>query len=316
MTDELLVKYLLNETSAEENVLVSEWIASDPSHQKHFNDLELIWKTSKNLASQSTVDENDAWERFKLRTVQVKSKPDKVKIKPIRTSNLWIKIAASLVIVASAVFFLFKSSEKNISTMASVSVEILPDGSEITLNKNSSLTYTSSLLSSKRKVSLTKGEVFFKVKPDKSKPFLIDAQGVLVEVVGTEFNVKHTPSKTEIIVESGIVKVSEGSETVELHAGEKVNVHRKQTLVIERNTDDLYNYYRTKTFVANNTPLWRVVEVLNEAYSSNIIIENPALKNLTLNTTFRNESLSQILKVISETFNISVTQKDKKIILK
>ena len=64
----------------------------------------------------------------------------------------------------------------------------------------------------------------------------------------------------------------------------------------EQVTDKLYNYYRTKQFVCDDTPLWKLVEVVNEAYNSNILIGDPAIRNLTITTTFDNESLDQVLQ--------------------
>jgi ferric-dicitrate binding protein FerR (iron transport regulator) len=80
--------------------------------------------------------------------------------------------------------------------------------------------------------------------------------------------------------------------------------------------DRLYNYYRSKEFVCDDTPLWKLVEVLNEAYGANIIIENKELRGLKLNTTFNNESLDRILEVIATTFDITVTPEKDRIILK
>ncbi|WP_207531889.1 FecR family protein [Desertivirga arenae] len=314
MTDELLVKFLLKETSLEEDRQVKDWIASDPANEKQFSDFSLIWNTSKNLESKSSVDENAAWERFKRKAADRKAAPEPA-ILPIKRDFIWLKVAASVILVSLIGLLLFRKSETRYVADNKVITETLPDGSVVTLNKNSSLTYSSSVLGRKRGVELSKGEVFFKVKPDKSKPFVISSGEVSVEVVGTSFNVKHKGSTTEVIVETGVVKVSEGAETVVLHAGEKVFVDSQQKLKVEKSKDQLHNYYRSNIFVADNTPLWRIVEILNEAYNANIIIGNPALRQLTLTTTFKNQSLNEILKVISETFNISITQKDNQIIL-
>jgi ferric-dicitrate binding protein FerR (iron transport regulator) len=78
----------------------------------------------------------------------------------------------------------------------------------------------------------------------------------------------------------------------------------------------LYKYYRSKQFECDNTPLWKVVEVLNEAYEDTIVIENNELKKLTLTAQFNNESLESVLDVLSETFEFQVEKKGKKYILK
>jgi ferric-dicitrate binding protein FerR (iron transport regulator) len=58
------------------------------------------------------------------------------------------------------------------------------------------------------------------------------------------------------------------------------------------------------------------VEVLNEAYGTNILIENKELRGLKLNTTFNNESLDRILEIVSQTFGITITKEQDRIILK
>ena len=88
-----------------------------------------------------------------------------------------------------------------------------------------------------------------------------------------------------------------------------------QNLVPQNEEEQLYNYYRSKEFVCDNTPLWKLVETLNEAYQVNIIIERPELKALPLDVTFSNESLDVILDVIRQTFLIKVIRKENEIVL-
>jgi transmembrane sensor len=126
-------------------------------------------------------------------------------------------------------------------------------------------------------------------------------------VVGTSFNIRSAGGETEVIVETGVVQVTRNGKTVELGPKEKVVVaQRDTTLKKEVETEALYNYYRTREFVCDNTPLWKLVEVLGEAYGVNIVIDRPALRTLPLTTTFNNESLDHILEVISMTFDIKV----------
>jgi hypothetical protein len=71
---------------------------------------------------------------------------------------------------------------------------------------------------------------------------------------------------------------------------------------VETSPDLLYNYYISNTFTANKTPLWRLVDVLNEAYGADIKIKNKALLNASITVTIRlQDSLSDILNVIKAT---------------
>ena len=129
--------------------------------------------------------------------------------------------------------------------------------------------------------------------------------------------IKTTGRQTEVIVETGTVLVSNGHETIALTPKEKVIVaDPDSTLNKEQNTDDLYRYYRDKTFVCDKTPLWKVVEVINEAYDANIVIESKELAQQPLSTTFHNQSLDQILVVLQETFGCTIERTNSTIVLK
>ena len=161
-----------------------------------------------------------------------------------------------------------------------------------------------------------KGEAFFNVAPNKKKPFIISVNDVQITVVGTSFNVKTVNGNTDVVVETGIVRVTRAGKTVELKANEEVIVNVKDSaLTKEKVSDQLYKYYRTKEFVCDDTPLWKLVEVINEAYNSHVVIGNPALKDMGITTTFNNESLEQVLNVISLTLSIRIIKEGDTIIL-
>jgi ferric-dicitrate binding protein FerR (iron transport regulator) len=183
------------------------------------------------------------------------------------------------------------------------------------MNKNSVLNYPDRFTGGTREISL-KGEAFFDVAHDKSKPFMIHVNDVVVKVVGTSFNIKTTGPNTEVIVETGVVQVIQQEIVVKLKPKEKASVQSGR-LQKGSSQDELYNYYRTQKFVANKTPLWRLVDVLNEAYHANIVIDNKKLANRTITTTFKADSLDGILEVISKTLgDVKVVKKPHLIIIK
>ncbi len=317
--DELLVKYLLGESTVDENIAVEQWINEDEINQKYYNDFKTIWEESKQFAYTSRVDEEASWQRFRNRIQTVPTK--NAEVKSINSFS-WIKIAAMIVIIAGAVVLGYKIfNNKEIKTLAvqsqnKVVTDTLPDRSIITLNKNSSISYPEKFNGDIRPITL-QGEAFFNVTPDKSKPFIVHVNDVTVKVVGTSFNIKSINGNTEVIVETGIVQVIKNKKTVELHPEERILVNKDDSVLAKENeTGTLYNYYRTKEFECDNTPLWKLVEVLNQAYDVNIVIQRKELRNLPITTTFNNESLDNILEIIRQTFNISVTKTGNQVILK
>ena len=282
---------------------MKQWLTDD-ANLGYFNQLKKIWNDSRQLALTSTVDENRAWQKF-----QQKIHPAVVR----RTGFGWMRVAASVIIIVGLgllAYWIFGDRTKEMTVVAQKTVlnDTLPDGSVVTVNKGSSISYPSRFKGETRKVSL-KGEAFFNVTPNKNKPFIISVNDVQITVVGTSFNVKTSNGKTEVVVETGLVKVTRAGKTVELRANEETLIEEKDSVLTkEKVSDQLYKYYRTKEFVCDDTPLWKLVEVINEAYDSHVVIDNPALKNMSITTTFNNESLDQVLNVISLTLNIKIVK--------
>ena len=289
---------------------MKQWLADD-ANLVYYNQLKKIWDDSRQLALTSTVDGNRAWQKF-----QQKIHPAPVR----RTGFGWMRIAASAIIVVGLgllAYWVFNDRAKEMTVVAQKAVlnDTLPDGSVVTVNKGSSISYLSKFKGETRQVAL-KGEAFFNVTPNKKKPFVISVNDVQITVVGTSFNVKTINGNTDVVVETGVVKVTRAGKTVVLKANEEVIVNAKDSaLTKEKVSDQLYKYYRTKEFVCDDTPLWKLVEVINEAYNSHIVIGTPALKDMRINTTFNNESLEQILNVISLTLNIKIIKEGSTIIL-
>jgi len=318
--DDLLVKYLLDEATRQERREVEVWVAEEAANRKYFENFKLIWNRSKYLAAHSEVDEEMAWIRFKDRVQETE-----IQVIPLAANPFfkYLRIAAAVILVAGGSWFTYliavkNSFSKEISVHSGVKtlVETLPDGSVVTLNKNTTISYAENFTAGSTREIKLKGEAFFQVTPDKSKPFLIEANDVIVRVVGTSFNVKSSLKRTEVIVETGLVEVTKKEHKVKIKPEEKVTVLKdRPELIVKKNEDQFYKYYRTDKLVCNDTPLWKLAEVLSEAYHTRVIV-NAERKNLVINTTFESKSLDEILMIISETFNITVVQNDGQIILK
>ena len=111
----------------------------------------------------------------------------------------------------------------------------LPDGSQVTLNGNATLQYTSAFGKDERRVVLT-GEAFFDVTKSDA-PFTIETFNATVTVLGTSFNVQASPgaadAETLVSVETGIVQVAAKNapdNTVRLEAGQATRVIRAEAL--------------------------------------------------------------------------------------
>jgi len=87
----------------------------------------------------------------------------------------------------------------------------LPDGSALRLDTATALQVT--FFRGRREVHLVQGQAFFSVAPDAARPFVVEAGGAVVTVLGTRFSVRYTPDMpgrdgVEVAVEQGKVRVT------------------------------------------------------------------------------------------------------------
>jgi transmembrane sensor len=327
--DELLINYLLDEVDPITRNVVEQWLHESKENLDYYNQFKRVWEESKLLMPENIPDTEDAWQRLSTK-MKTNAQP-KLRI----TWRRMMSAAAAVLLFFLGLYFLWPNSPKSPSNIARVEqvdttleykkisstteslVDTLSDQSIVTLNHSASLSVPTQFASHERRVQL-KGEAFFSITPDKTKPFFIETQNqVEIKVLGTSFNVKSYADFTEVVVETGTVQLRKFDKLIVLHANEMVRIdNMDSTMQVKKSRDKLYKYYRSREFECDNTPLWKVVEVLNEAYEDSIIIENKELKKMPLTARFSNESLESVLNVLSETFEIKVEKKGNNYILK
>lgn len=338
MNDELLVSYLLGEAGGEQRQLVERWIAASDRNQKYYEQFRTIWEQSIKLAPTLEVDERAAWLRFRMRieaagvpgssrgavnaeAAGVREDLVSPRPAPVRKLSRMLVAAASVLLAVAIVALVYfvsnrqPSASLTIASVDSVRTTSLPDGSVVTLNKQSQIRYPSRMNRTERRVQL-KGEAFFEVEPDPAKPFIVEVNDVTITVLGTSFNVKAMGDSVAVHVKTGRVRVERKNKNVLLEKNESVVVSNKDSMQAEPVDGELYDFYRSREFVCDNTPLWKLVRALNEAYGSNIIIGDSTIRQLPLTATFQDQPLEDILEIISQTFDISVGRDNGRIILK
>lgn len=105
---------------------------------------------------------------------------------------------------------------------------VLPDGTHVWLNAASSLRFPASKSTNRRIVALS-GEAYFEVQGNKDVPFMVEAAGTEITVLGTSFNVmayKEEPFQTATLIE-GSVKINHGSQSRIMKPGEESNINNR-----------------------------------------------------------------------------------------
>lgn len=321
--DELIGKVLAGEGSVHEEAEVLRWAQQNEDNRKYYEDLKSIFERSASTDVQIQFDTDAAWNKVKHRINTPESKVIPLYNNKPTTFNQLMRIAAGVVILFGVGYFAYQWITPSTQTLAVVSDTVtvqdtLPDGSTAFLNKKSELTYQYNPREKTRKVVL-RGEAYFSVKHEEEKPFVIEADEILVRDIGTEFNLKAYPDKDtiEIIVTSGEVQFYTLLDSgLNLQAGEKAiySKRNKQFYRIEK-PDTNALAYKTKVFSFNNTDLRTVINLLNDVYNSKIKLANEKLYACHLTANFKEDNASIIAEVIAETMGLTLTRKDDEIIL-
>jgi ferric-dicitrate binding protein FerR (iron transport regulator) len=197
--------------------------------------------------------------------------------------------------------------------------DILPDGSVAFVNKNSSLNYEFNSSKKVRKVKL-KGEAYFDVKHEETKPFVIEATDeVFIKDIGTTFNIKAYPNSDTVVVtvESGEVQFfTLKNPGLKLKAGE-AGIYCKSIKEFKKlaKADTNVIAYKTKIFNFRDTDLKKALEMINEIYDSQIVLGNSAIGHCRLTVNFDNDKVEDIADIIAETLGLKVEKQGDKIIL-
>lgn len=192
-----------------------------------------------------------------------------------------------------------------------VTKTILPDGSEVWLNAQSTLTYPREFSQKERNVKLS-GEAYFKVTSDKKHRFNVETpQNTTVSAYGTEFNVNAYKSEDKQVVTlaKGHIEILSGLDsksTKKLTVNEKA-ILNTSTGKIQIATADTYadTAWKDGKMVFRREKLDKIVEKLSRKFGVDIHLEGNKLKEYEYTATFTDETLEDILNLLKRSAPIT-----------
>lgn len=88
-------------------------------------------------------------------------------------------------------------------------------------------------------IQLLRGRVVFEVTPHQRRRFVVDADGVLIAVIGTQFGVSREGHDVEVDVKRGVVEVRDGNQATRLSQGQSWRRAQERIPAPAMNTDEL-----------------------------------------------------------------------------
>ncbi|MEN0052576.1 MAG: FecR domain-containing protein [Mucilaginibacter sp.] len=115
---------------------------------------------------------------------------------------------------------------------------VLNDGSKVWLNSASSVSFPAVFTGKTRDVEIT-GEAYFEVVKNPSKPFRVKTNNVLIEVLGTHFNVMayNDENSVKTTLLEGAVKISNSKDAGVLKPGQQASLNQNGQIKVVNDPD-------------------------------------------------------------------------------
>jgi len=196
----------------------------------------------------------------------------------------------------------------------------LSDGTKVWLNAASSLTYPTAFTGVERKVSIT-GEAYFEVTHHATQPFIVSKNNMEVRVLGTHFNVNAYDDEPGIKVTllEGRVKVSlrqaRGAGSVTIQPGQQAVSGNNGQLTVNHTADmDQVMAWKNGNFYFNHTDLQTVMRQISRWYDVDVSYEGQLPEMYFGGDVSRDNSASEVLKILAES-NVHFRIEGRKIIV-
>jgi ferric-dicitrate binding protein FerR (iron transport regulator) len=174
----------------------------------------------------------------------------------------------------------------------------LADGTEVSLDAGSSITFPVIFSAKERVVSIT-GQAYFKVKHDADHPFSVKVKGLLIRDIGTEFNINayddEGPVKTTLV--EGSVKVNETL----LAPGQQAVADDTNHIRVKTADIDVVTAWRSNNFLFRNQNLETTMRQIARWYNVKISYEQAPKDLRILADISRDHNLSVVLHAIERT---------------
>ena len=327
--DNLIITYLTNGLDKDAQNELKEWIAASADNEKYFMQQQEIWFSAVSSKEEAIYNKDKAFRQFKKRIAN-QNMTSKTVRKQLRMSVFW-RYAAVVAILCMVSYFSYRRGEVSIKeAFSDIVVEAplgsrtklnLPDGTSVWLNAGSRIVYSQGFGVEDRSVKLT-GEGYFEVKRNEKIPFFVQTNSLQVKVLGTKFNFRDYPDDMEAIVSLSEGKVSlnnllKNENEAFLQPNERVVLDKKNGYMhVETVTINASEWTNGYLFFDEEL-LPDIIKELERSYNVKIHIANDSLKTFRFygNFVYREQSIKEVLDVLSATQKVHYTIEERNITL-
>lgn len=320
---ETLAKYLSGEMHDLELHNFEKEIAVSEENSILIEKMKKQWTALGEYQEPKAPDTRKAWDKLHARLENEKLIPARVLKAKLMPGLLKVAAVALILLGVSAVIYF--SAQKpatelvhiNTSNEANTLIKTLTDGSVIYIAQNSLFSFPQKFDENSRNVEL-RGEAFFDIMPNPEKPFIIETDEALIQVLGTAFNVKtQNGDDFELFVDRGKVKVTlkkDPSHSEFVVAGEKITTS-KNNLVKSKHVPGKHSWWYKQRMHFKDEPLQNIISVLNRNFNTTFVLAEKETGARKLTVTFNNETAGRMTELICVALNLKSQNIDGSVVL-
>jgi len=228
----------------------------------------------------------------------------------------WMVAAVLLLLLAGAVVVTVRiAGHSELRTSyGQIAQDQLPDGTHVTLDANTRLTWPAGWKEGHDREVWISGEAFFHVRktPTNSR-FIVHTDHFDIIVTGTQFNVVNRHGNEHILLQEGsvLLRGKDGSEMA-LKPGDFVRYDEK---TMERKTvkADSVTAWKDQRLIFVRTPLRDLVTIVNDHYGVDIQLGDASLGDSTITAILPNNNLDVLLQALEATTEFDIIQDGSRI---
>jgi transmembrane sensor len=317
----------LREATVTNDVITAwlQWCNDDPENARAFREIQEIWSLAKDAGvsewptATQTRDDRYQGEIQVAEWLQQQAQRDLPRLVPRTSSRRWraYALAASLVLALGAAglarYWSTQLSADVYATERAARREVLlNDGSAVSLGGASTIRVM--YQPDQRDIELKSGEAHFKVRPDKSRPFIVRAGDVRVRAVGTAFTVRADDERTIVLVTEGVVEITEPDarwnsaiQPLRASAGEQVTIDAQRGSATRQPSDSSVALgWQDGALSYVDEPLRSVIARVNRNSTTEIVLTDPAIGELRFTGTVHENQIPEWAFGLERVFPVRV----------
>ncbi|GAA5520740.1 FecR domain-containing protein [Aliifodinibius salicampi] len=196
----------------------------------------------------------------------------------------------------------------------------LSDGSRITLNGNSNLTFSTTEKNGLSTEVWLEGEAYFQIthlEGDKQRSFTVRTNDGTVSVLGTRFVVNTFRGETKTVLEEGKVTINNpgSSANYELSPGELARFKADDsTITIKEVNTQVYTSWIKDKLIFENTPMTEVAKRIENTFGVKVVLSTK-LTHETLSGSIKSSNLNVLKEALEEVLHTNIKQKKEQLMI-